>query len=127
MAHKGFMRVLFFAAGTIFLLVGVIGVFIPILPTTPFLLLSAACYLRSSTRMHGWLFNNRFFGEYLSNYRDGKGLSMKAKIFTLTLLWVTISYAALFIVDLWIVQLILLIIPIAVSVHIILIPTLKKP
>lgn len=52
---------------------------------------------------------------------------MKAKIFTLFLLWVTISYAALFIVDLWIVQLILLIIAIAVSVHIILIPTLKKP
>lgn len=77
--------------------------------------------------MHGWLFNNRFFGEYLSNYRDGKGLSMKAKIFTITLLWVTISYAALFIVDLWTVQLILLIIAIAVSVHIILIPTLKKP
>jgi uncharacterized membrane protein YbaN (DUF454 family) len=123
MARESFMRVLFFAAGTICLLLGSIGVFIPVLPTTPFLLLSAACYLRSSTRMYRWLFDNRFFGEYLSNYRDGKGLPMKVKIFTLAMLWVTISYSALFFGVSWIVQLILFIVAIAVSVHLILLPT----
>jgi uncharacterized membrane protein YbaN (DUF454 family) len=126
MARVGLVRVLFFTVGTICLFLGVIGVFIPVLPTTPFLLLSAACYLRSSTRMHRWLFDNRYFGEYLRNYRDGKGLPLNTKIFTLTLLWVTICYSMLFIVVLWTVQLILSIIAIAVSVHIILLPTLKK-
>ena len=127
MARSGLMRMLFFTAGTISLILGVIGVLIPILPTTPFLLLSAACYLRSSTRMYQWLFNNRIFGEYLSNYRDGKGITLNTKIFALTLLWVTILYSAFFIIVLWVVQLALFIIAIAVSVHIIKLPTFKKP
>jgi uncharacterized membrane protein YbaN (DUF454 family) len=76
--------------------------------------------------MHRWLFDNRYFGEYFRNYRDGKGLPLNTKIFILTLLWVTICYSMLFIVVLWTVQLILSIIAIAVSVHIILLPTLKK-
>ena len=126
MARSSLMRILFFTAGTISLILGAIGVLLPILPTTPFLLLSAACYLRSSTRMYQWLFNNRIFGEYLSNYRDGKGITLNTKIFALTLLWVTILYSALFIIVLWVVQLALFIIAIAVSVHIILLPTFKK-
>ena len=126
MTREGFMRVLFFVAGTICLFIGFIGVFIPVLPTTPFLLLSAACYLRSSTRMYRWLYSNRFFGEYLSNYREGRGLPMKAKIFTLAILWMTISYSTFFIVDLWILQLILFVIAIVVSVHLLLLPTPKN-
>ena len=125
MARSNLMRMLFFTLGTIGLILGAIGVLVPILPTTPFLLLSAACYVRSSTRMSQWLFNNRIFGEYLSNYRDGKGITLYTKIFALTLLWVTILYSALFIIVLWGVQLALFIIAIAVSVHIILLPTLK--
>ena len=123
MVQVSFMRALFFTAGTIFLLIGVIGVFIPVLPTTPFLLLSAACYLRSSTGMYKWLFDNRFFGEYLRNYKEGKGVSLKAKLFTLTLLWLTISYSAFFVVDFLVVQVLLIIVAIAVSVHLILLPT----
>jgi uncharacterized membrane protein YbaN (DUF454 family) len=127
MARSNLMRMLFFTAGTISLILGAIGVLIPILPTTPFLLLSAACYVRSSTRMSQWLFKNRIFGEYLSNYRDGKGITLNTKIFALILLWVTILYSALFIIVLWGVQLTLFIIAIAVSLHIILLPTFNKP
>ena len=127
MVRSNLMRMLFLTAGTISLILGAIGVLVPILPTTPFLLLSAACYLRSSTRMSQWLFKNRIFGEYLSNYRDGKGITLNTKIFALTLLWVTILYSALFIIVLWGVQLTLFVIAIAVSVHIILLPTFKKP
>ncbi|OGD56631.1 hypothetical protein A3K78_01925 [Candidatus Bathyarchaeota archaeon RBG_13_52_12] len=127
MVKESLTRALFFTAGTVCLLIGVIGVFIPILPTTPFLLLSAACFLRSSKRMYNWLFSNRFFGEYLMNYREGRGLSLGAKLFTLALLWLTISYSALYIIDFWVVQALLFIIAIAVSAHIILLPTLRKP
>ena len=127
MVKESVTRALFFTAGTICLLIGVIGVFIPVLPTTPFLLLSAACFLRSSKRMYDWLYSNRFFGEYLKNYREGRGLSLGSKLFTLTLLLLTISYSALCIVDFWVVKALLFIIAIAVSAHIIRLPTLRKP
>ncbi|MFA5868220.1 MAG: YbaN family protein [Candidatus Bathyarchaeia archaeon] len=126
MVREELVRVFFFIMGTACLLLGAIGVFIPLLPTTPFLLLSAALYLRSSTRMHRWLFENRFFGEYLRNYRDGRGIPMKTKLFTVALLWVTISYSLTFVVVPWAVRLILVAIAVAVSVHIVLIPTLRK-
>ncbi len=76
--------------------------------------------------MHRWLFENRFFGEYLRNYRDGRGIPMKTKLFTVALLWVTISYSLTFVVVPWAVRLILVAIAVAVSVHIVLIPTLRK-
>jgi hypothetical protein len=83
----------YFAFGTAFLILGGLGVFLPILPTAPFLLLSAACYYKSSERMHYWLFNNRWFGNYLRNYAEGKGISLRAKLFTMSLLWMLIIYA----------------------------------
>ncbi len=126
MAQESLKRAIFFTIGTICLIVGVIGVFVPVLPTTPFLLLSAACYLRSSKRMYDWLYSNRFFGEYMRNYREGKGLSLRSKLFTLAILWLTISYSAFYIVDFWAVQALLFTIAIAVSVHIVLLPTLRK-
>lgn len=126
MAQESLKRSIFFTTGTICLIVGVIGVFVPVLPTTPFLLLSAACYLRSSRRMYDWLYSNRFFGEYMRNYREGKGLSLRSKLLTLTILWLTISYSAFYIVDFWAVQALLFTIAIAVSVHILLLPTLRK-
>ena len=76
--------------------------------------------------MYKWLFDNRFFGEYLRNYKEGKGVSLKAKLFTLTLLWLTISYSAFFVVDFLVVQVLLIIVAIAVSVHLILLPTLAR-
>jgi uncharacterized membrane protein YbaN (DUF454 family) len=117
---------LFFAAGTVSLMLGTIGVFLPILPTTPFLLLSVACYYKSSKRMHQWILNNRWFGEYIKNYKEGKGLSIRTKIVAITTLWIAISYSAFFVVNMWIAQLVLFAIAIAVSTHIIRLPTFKK-
>jgi len=80
-----FFRYLLIISGTIFLGFGIIGIFLPILPTTPFLLLAAACYARSSKRFYNWLMNNRWFGNYIKNYRDGRGVPLKFKIFTIFL------------------------------------------
>lgn len=120
------VRILFIVAGTVFLALGTVGVFLPILPTTPFLLLAAACYYKGSKRLHNWLLNNKWFGDYIRNYREGKGITLKSKIFAVTLLWITISYSAIFAVNILLVQLILLIIAIVVSIHIITLPTLKS-
>ena len=117
---------MFVVAGTVFLGLGAVGVILPILPTTPFLLLSAACYYKGSDRMNWWLLNNKLFGSYIRNYKDGRGISQKNKIFTLLLLWITIGYSIFFIVNNYIFQIGLLIISIAVTAHIISLPTFRR-
>jgi len=120
-------RVLLMVAGTVSLAFAVIGLVFPLIPTTPFLLLTAACYCRSSERLYNWLMNNKWFGEYIRNYREGKGIPLKTKIFALTFLRVTIGISALLLVPIFIVQIILLVIAIAVSIHILRLPTYRKP
>ena len=121
------VRALFFVAGTVSLALGTIGIVLLILPTTPFLLLALACYCRSSKRMTKWVLTNRYFGSYIRRYKEGKGIPIKTKIVALAALWITISYSAFFIVNIWwIVQLILVAIAIAVSIHIIRLPTYRQ-
>ena len=99
---------------------------LPILPTTPFLLLAAYCYARSSEPFYDWLLTNRLFGEYLRNYRAGRGITLRHKVFTLALLWLTIGYSACIAVSIWWVRLMLFGIAIAVTIHVAMIKTLRK-
>jgi uncharacterized membrane protein YbaN (DUF454 family) len=127
-ARQKFVRALFFVAGTISLAFGTIGIVLPVLPTTPLLLLALACYCRSSKRMTKWVLTNKYFGSYIRRYREGKGIPIKTKIVALAALWITIGYSAFFIVNRWwIVQLILFVIAIAVSTHLIRLPTYREP
>jgi uncharacterized membrane protein YbaN (DUF454 family) len=119
-------KVIPIVAGTISLGLGAVGVFLPILPTTPFLLLSAACYYKGSERMHRWLLNNKLFGSYVRNYKEGKGISRTAKILTLLMLWVTICFSAVYMVRNLPIQLVLFVIAIAVTIHVITLPTFGK-
>jgi uncharacterized membrane protein YbaN (DUF454 family) len=119
-------RSLYLVFGTVFLILGGVGIFLPILPTTPFLLLSAACYYKSSKRMHYWMLNNRWFGNYLRNYAEGKGISLRAKLFTVSLLWLLIIYSVFFVLSNLIVQIVLFSIAVGVTIHLIKLPTLKE-
>jgi len=110
-------RYLLILSGTISLAIGIVGIFTPILPTTPFLLLATACYLRSSQRFHRWLMNNRVFGGYIRNYTEGRGIPIRVKLFTITLLWVTIGIS-IWAVDNLIVTIVLLIVAVGVTLHI---------
>lgn len=121
------VRVLLMVAGTICLTLGAIGIFLPILPATPFLLLAAACYMRSSERLHKWLINNRWFGEYIKNYQAGKGIPLKTKVLALSTLWIAIAYSTFFVVDEFLIaQIALLLIAIGVTVHLVRLPNFKK-
>ncbi len=104
--------------------IGVLGIFLPILPTTPFLLLAAALYARSSEHFYYWLLHNKWFGDYIKNYREGKGIAWKIKLRTISLLWVTILFSIFKVEILW-VRILLLLIAVAVSTHILSIRTLK--
>jgi len=120
------VRALFFIAGTVSLVLGAIGIVLPILPTTPLLLLALACYCRSSKRMTKWVLTNKYFGSYIRRYKEGKGIPIKTKIIAISTLWITISYSAFFIVNIWIVQLILFTIATAVTIHLIRLPTYRQ-
>lgn len=125
LVHLSLVKGLLVIAGTISLAVGLIGIFIPILPTTPLLLLAAACYLRGSRRMHDWLLNNRWLGEYIRNYREGRGIRAWTKIAIIILLWATITYSVLFVVGNLAIRLLLIAIASAVTVHVLTIRTMR--
>lgn len=118
-------RRLLIAAGTLSTGLGIIGIFIPILPTTPFLLLAAACYMRSSQRFYQWLINNRVFGAYVRNYIEGRGMPVKMKILTILLLWLAIGLSVTLGVQNIVIRVVLVCIAVGVTAHIILIKKRK--
>jgi len=109
--------------GFFFVGLGILGIFLPLLPTTPFLLLAAALFARSSPRFYNWLLNNRWLGSYIRNYREGKGIPLKAKILSITLLWLVILYSAFFVLKKWSFRILLIFIAFGVTAHLL---TLKK-
>jgi uncharacterized protein len=118
---------LLIAAGTVCVCLAIAGIFLPLLPTTPFLLLAAACYAGSSKKFYGWLIGNRWFGSYIKNYREGRGLTVTVKSLSVVSLWATIGYSAGFIVQSFIARVVLISIALAVTAHILTRPTFRKP
>jgi len=120
-----FVRVLLVVAGTVCVGLGVLGILLPLLPTTPFLLLAAACYGSSSRRFYQWLLNNRWFGNYLRDYREKKGIPLKVKLLAISLLWLTILLAVAFVVDILPIRIVLILIAAGVTAHVLRIRTLR--
>ena len=112
--------------GTFFVGLGVLGIFLPLFPTTPFLLLAAACYARSSRKFYDWLLNNKWFGNYIKNYRARKGVPLKVKVLSISFLWITIGYSVVFVVHIFLVRIILILIAMGVTTHILSMKTLKQ-
>jgi hypothetical protein len=108
--------------GTFFVGLGILGIILPVLPTTPFFLLAAALYSRSSDKFYNWLVRNRWFGKYISDYREGKGVPRKVKLSSITFLWCTIIVSVILIDVSWI-RILLILIATGVTAHILLIRT----
>jgi hypothetical protein len=81
-------------AGLLSLLVGVIGVFLPLIPTVPLVLLAAYCFARSSERLHNWLIGHRHFGAILRNFESGKGIPRQVKVRAVTMVWISLGFSA---------------------------------
>lgn len=111
-------------AGTVALLLGILGIFLPVLPTTPFLLLASACYMRGSARMHRWLMSQRHLGPYIRNFQSGRGIPLRAKIAALALMWTSLTIS-MWVVPLPWVRALLLIPGIGVTVYLYRVPTLR--
>ena len=114
------------AAGVAAFGLGITGVFIPLLPTTPLLLLAAACFFRSSDRLYAWLIHHKWFGAYIRHYREHKAITLRAKIVTLLLLWSVIGYTAFEVVAAWWMRAMLSAITIGVTLHILYLKTLNR-
>ncbi|HBZ05419.1 MULTISPECIES: YbaN family protein [Massilia] len=87
------MKLLLNIAGALALVLAILGLFLPLLPTTPFLLLASACFARGSSRLHGWLVNHRVFGVYLRNFEAGNGIPLRAKIVASVMMWSSLVVA----------------------------------
>ena len=121
------LRWILLLSGSAFVGLGVLGIFLPLLPTTVFFLLAAWCYARSSQTLYNWLHTNRLFGSYIRNYREGRGITLNSKVTSILVLWVGISYSIVEGTDNLLVRLILLAIAIGVTIHLLMIPTYKTP
>jgi hypothetical protein len=109
------------AAGFICTGLAVIGVFLPVLPTVPLLLLAAACFARSSDRFYHWLLGHPRLGPIVRQYRDRR-VPRRAKAVAIGLIWVTIPLSAFLVVPLAWVRVLLLGIALGVTVYILRLP-----
>jgi uncharacterized membrane protein YbaN (DUF454 family) len=87
------MKIILNLVGILAAVLGVFGIFLPLLPTTPFLLLASACFVRASPRMHQWLQTNPVFGKYLRGYENGCGIPLRGKVWVLIFMWSSMSYS----------------------------------
>jgi uncharacterized membrane protein YbaN (DUF454 family) len=104
-------------SGTICVGLGVLGIFLPILPTTPFLLLAAFCYGRGSVRFYHWLVKRSLFNDYIQNYREGRGIPLRQKLLSISLLWLTIGTTIWLAVTAWWLKALLILVAAGVTVH----------
>jgi uncharacterized membrane protein YbaN (DUF454 family) len=111
--------------GILLLTLGAVGIVIPVLPTTPFVLLAAACFSASSSKAYKMLLHSRFFGPYIEHYRNGGGITKAAKARGIIVLWVLLGISAVFVVKLW-VYVLLGAVGAGVTLHLLLIKTRER-
>ncbi len=121
------MKIILNFVGIVAVILGVLGIFLPLLPTTPFLLLASACFARASPRMHNWLRTNRVFGKYLRDYENGRGIPLRGKVWILIFMWGSMSYSIWRTDHLW-VRLLIIAVGACVTVYLTrFVPTMRIP
>lgn len=119
------IRYTYISLGILSCALGVIGIFVPLLPTTPFLLLSAALLFRSSPRLYNRLLNHPQLGPYIRNFREHKALPLRVKIISVSLVWITILHAVIFLLDHWVLESLLLLLAAGITAYILHFKTLR--
>lgn len=120
------LRYVLLAIGWLSVALGVIGIFLPVLPTTPFLLLAAACFARSSPRFYQWLVQHPRLGPWICNYLDGNGIPLKGKVYAIGLMWLSIGFSCYLVPSIW-ARSFMLTSAVLVSIYILRQKTLQRP
>jgi len=125
LARNRILRIILFCCGILFAFLALLGALLPLLPTTPFLLLSAACFYRSSAKFYHWIFHNPLFGHYLRDYKEGRGVPLRVKATALSFTWLSTIVSVIFFIPwLWL-KLLVIAISLAVTIHVLMIRTRK--
>ena len=120
------MKFILVILGILSLVLGILGIFLPVLPTTPFLLLSATLFLRSSKRLYDWLLAHPYLGEYIRNFKEYRAIPLRVKIVSVSMVWITLLYCAFFVAQVWWMGAVFIAIALGVSIHILRYKTLRK-
>jgi len=120
-----FFKYFYLISGFLLVAIGVIGIFLPVLPTTIFLILASACFVKSSPKANQWLRNHKILGQYIKNYQDKSGLTLRAKVFNIIFLWTMISLSAFYLTNEFYIKVLLLAIAVGVTIHLLMIKTKK--
>ncbi len=118
-----FAKYFYLISGFLLVAIGVIGIFLPLLPTTIFLILASICFLKSSPKANDWLRNHKVLGGYIDNYQNKTGLTQNSKIANIITLWTSISLSAFLLTNELYIRIILLAIAIGVTIHLLMIKT----
>lgn len=116
-------RLFFFSLGVTLFGIGAVGVVVPVLPTTPFVLASFFCFGKSSKKAERWISNNRYFGSYIENYKTKKGVPLDIKIKSVVFLWIMLILSFIFFFNQNYIFILLIIVGTAVTAHILLLKT----
>jgi uncharacterized membrane protein YbaN (DUF454 family) len=100
-SRNRFVRYALQGVGWLSVALGVIGIFLPILPTTPFLLLAAACFARSSPRFYNWLVNHPKLGPWIRDFLEGRGIPLKGKVYAISTMWISIGFSCYLVPLIW--------------------------
>ncbi len=120
--NSGFLRMVLVTAGFCSTLLAVVGIFLPLLPTVPLLLLAAACFARSSERFHNWLLEHPQLGPMVRSYLGGRGVPLRAKLTAIGLIWITIPISVLFFIpQIW-VDILLIVIGLCLTIFLLRLP-----
>lgn len=125
-AKNKLTRFLLIICGSLSVAFAVLGIFLPLLPTTPLLLLAAYCFGKSSDKFHNWLINNKLFGNYIKNYQAGKGIPLHSKITAIISMWLVIIASGIWGTDLLIIRIVLFLIGTGVTIHLLRMPTFRE-
>lgn len=98
---KGLLKPLLIFLGSLSVLLGLVGIVFPLIPTTPFLLLAAFFYARSSEKLYNWLLNTKWLGEYIKSFQAGNGIPLRAKYISILVLWTTSGYSVFFLIPIF--------------------------
>lgn len=119
------MKYLLVCIGLVCLILGIVGIFLPVLPTTPFLLLASALFLRSSRPLYDWLMNHPKLGSYISSFMVHKSIPLKVKIISVSMVWITLLYCAIGVAEHWLLRLFFVVLAAGITIHILSYKTMK--
>ncbi len=119
-------KIVLIVIGHISLALGIAGIFLPLLPTTPFLLLTSICFYHGSPTLYNWIMNHKIFGTYIRYFKEDKAIPLRAKVLAILLMWTPMSYYIFFTKMKIVVKCFLSLIALSVSIYLLRIRTLEK-